>query len=143
VFRISRKHLRDVMVPRESICALARAASEEEILETISREGYTRLPVYSGKLDEIVGLLHSKDVLQLYRKQENIDLEKIIRPYIEMPPRLSVSAALMRFRRARLHLAIVREPDGPVLGLVTLEDLLEEIVGEINDEHDVEETDAS
>jgi len=137
VLRISRKHVRDVMVPRESVCALPWEATTGEILETITSKGYTRIPIYRVNPDQIVGLLHSKDLLRPGFRLESLDFEKILRPVIEMSPRVTVFAALSRFRKANQQLAIVREPRGPVQGIVTLEDLVEEIVGEIEDEHDV------
>jgi putative hemolysin len=134
VFRISGKRVRDVMVPRERICAIPRSIERSALLELLRREGYSRLPVHDGALDQVVGILHAKDVL--FTPPESVNLDTVLRPFIEMPPKLSVSGALLRFRREHVHMAIVREPGGPVLGLATLENVLEEIVGEIEDEHD-------
>ncbi len=137
VFRISRTRLRDVMVPRERVCAIPRQIDPDTLLDRIREEGYTRLPVYEGSLDRVVGILHTKDLFHLYAKHRVVVLQDAIRPAREMRPQLSIAGALRQFRRGRFHIAIVREPGGPLLGIVTLEDVLEEIVGEIEDEHDV------
>ncbi len=136
VFAISRIRVRDVMVPRERVFATPRRADPDELAERIREEGYTRLPVYEGTLDEIVGVLHAKDLLHLFARQRVVVLEDAIRPFVEMRPDDSISTALANFRRLHNHLAIVREAGGPLLGIVTLEDILEQIVGEIEDEHD-------
>jgi CBS domain containing-hemolysin-like protein len=137
VFRISRTRVRDVMVPRERVLAIDRSAGSEEVLDLLRESGFTRLPVYDGELDRIVGILHTKDLFHLYAKERLVILADAIRPAVEMHPDLPVVDALRRFRRGRKHLAIVREKDGEVLGVCTLEDVLEEIVGEIEDEFDV------
>jgi CBS domain containing-hemolysin-like protein len=136
VFAIGRKRVRDVMVPRERVFAIPRGIEPEALLDRLREEGYTRLPVYDGSLDHVVGVLHTKDLFHLYAKQRVVVLQDAIRPFVEMPPNLEVSNALAQFRRGRSHLALVREPGGPLLGIVTLEDVLEQIVGEIEDEHD-------
>jgi putative hemolysin len=136
VLGLTRKRVRDVMVPRERVFAVSRQIAPEELLDRLREEGYTRLPVYDGTLDRVVGVLHTKDLFHLYAKQRTVVMEDAIRPYVEMRPGLDVTAALAEFRRGRSHMAVVREPGSPVLGIVTLEDVLEEIVGDIADEHD-------
>jgi CBS domain containing-hemolysin-like protein len=136
VFRIAGKRVRDVMVPRARMLAIPRTIEPEPLLDLLREEGYTRLPVYDGELDRIVGVLHTKDLFHLYAKQRVVALADAIRPHTEVKPGLPLAVAMQRLRRERRHLAIVRESDGPILGLVTLEDILEEIVGEIEDEHD-------
>jgi CBS domain containing-hemolysin-like protein len=137
LFRLSTRRVRDVMVPRERVLAVPRTIGEDALLDLILEEGYTRLPVYDGGLDKVVGVLHTKDLLHLHTKQRVVVLADAIRPHDELRPDLPIVDALRRFRRDHRHLAIVREPDGPLLGIVTLEDVLEEIVGEIEDEHDL------
>jgi len=137
VFRISRTRVRDVMVSRGRVHALDRNTGSEELLDLLRESGFTRLPVYDGKLDRLVGILHAKDLFHLYARTRIVILSDAIRPVVEMPPDLPVVDALRQFRRGRKHLAIVREKDGPLLGVCTLEDVLEEIVGEIEDEFDV------
>ena len=136
VFRASRRRVRDVMVPRERVFAIERHLDPEAILQRLREEGYTRLPVYDGDLDHVVGILHTKDLFHLYAKTRLVVLQDAIRPGIEMRPDLPMGEALRVFRRGRRHMALVREAGGPLLGLLTLEDILEEIVGEIEDEHD-------
>jgi CBS domain containing-hemolysin-like protein len=140
VFALSPKRVCDVMVARERVFAVPRQIRREELLQKMLEEGYTRLPVYEGSLHHVVGVLHAKDVFHLVALQRLVVLEDAIRPVFELPPNLPLLLALGRFRRKRQHLAVVREPDGPLLGIVTLEDVLEEIVGEIEDEHDVPRT---
>ncbi len=137
VFALSPKRVRDVMVARERVFAVPREIRREELLGKLLEEGFTRLPVCEGSLDRVVGVLHAKDVFHLVALQRLVVLEDVLRPVFELPPNLPLLLALGRFRRKRQHLAVVREPGGPLLGIVTLEDVLEEIVGEIEDEHDV------
>jgi CBS domain containing-hemolysin-like protein len=137
VFAISRVLVRDVLVPRERVRAIPRDIDPDRLLDLLREEGYTRLPVYEGTPDRVVGILHTKDLFHLYAKQRVVILEDAVRPFIEMRPDVSISTALASFRRLRSHLAIVREEGGPLLGIVTLEDVLEVIVGEIEDEHDL------
>jgi len=137
VFAISRIRVREVMVPRERVRAVSRRIDPDRLLDLLREEGYTRLPVYEDSLDRIVGTLHTKDLFHLYAKHRVVILEDALRPFIEMRPDASISTALATFRRRHMHLAIVREEGGPLLGLVTLEDVLEVIVGEIEDEHDL------
>ena len=136
IFGLSRRRVQDVMVPRLRVSAVSRQIERDELLDLLCEEGYTRLPVYDASIDRVIGVLHAKDVFHLVARTRAVVLADAIRPVFELPPNLSVTAALARFRRARQHLAVVRAADGPLLGIVTLEDVLEEIVGEIEDEHD-------
>ena len=136
VFALSRTRVVDVMVPRLRVFAVPRHVGRDELLDLLCEEGFTRLPVYDGGIDKVMGVLHAKDVFHLVARTRAVVLEDAIRPVFELPPDLPVMVALARFRRARQHLAVVRAVDGPLLGIVTLEDVLEEIVGEIEDEHD-------
>ncbi len=137
VFRLPRTLVRDVMVPREKVLALERKTAPDDLLDLLRESGFTRLPVYEGSLDRVVGILHTKDLFHLFARQRVVILDDAIRPAWEISPDLPVVDALRVFRRGRKHLAIVRDPGGPMLGVCTLEDVLEEIVGEIEDEHDV------
>jgi CBS domain containing-hemolysin-like protein len=136
VFRISRTRVRDVMVPRDRVFAIDGKVDPDGLLDRLREEGYTRLPVYDGSLDRVVGILHTKDLFHLYAKTRLVVLADAVRPAMEIPPDTLIGEALRQFRRGRRHMAVVRDPGGPLLGLVTLEDVLEEIVGEIEDEHD-------
>jgi putative hemolysin len=136
VFRLTRTRVRDVMIPREDMTAIPSGIDPEDLLDLLRESGFTRLPVYEGSLDHIVGILHTKDLFHLYARKRVVVMGDAIRPATQFDPDLSIVDALRRFRRGRRHLAIVRGGDGPVLGVCTLEDVLEEIVGEIEDEHD-------
>jgi CBS domain containing-hemolysin-like protein len=136
VFRLSRTRVRDVMIPREEMTAVPRGIDPEDLLDLLRESGFTRLPVYEGSLDHIVGILHTKDLFHLYARERVVVMDDAIRPATQVDPDLPIVDALRRFRRGRRHLAIVRRGDDPVLGVCTLEDVLEEIVGEIEDEHD-------
>jgi CBS domain containing-hemolysin-like protein len=136
VFRLTRTTVRDVMVPRERVLAIEMSVDPEELLDILRESGFTRIPVYDKAFDDIVGVLHAKDLFHVYAERGAVVLPDAIRPAPEILPDLSVADALRRFRHGRTHLAIVREKGGPVLGVCTLEDVLEEIVGEIEDEHD-------
>ena len=137
VFRISRTQVRDAMVSRERVFAVAANEDPDQLLEVLRETGFTRLPVYQGSLDNVVGILHTKDLFHLYAEQRVVILADALRPVVEIHPDLAVVDALRRFRRGRKHLAVVREKGGRLLGVCTLEDVLEEIVGEIEDEHDI------
>ncbi|MEM7409759.1 MAG: hemolysin family protein [Myxococcota bacterium] len=136
VFRLTRTRVSDVMVPREKVLAIDRNIPSEGLLDLVKESGFTRIPVYEGTLDDIVGILHTKDLFAIYADRRLVILEDAIRPATFIRSDLPVVDALRQYRRGRRHLAIVRDGDGPVLGVCTLEDVLEEIVGEIEDEHD-------
>jgi CBS domain containing-hemolysin-like protein len=136
VFRVSRILVRDVMIPRERVFAIERKIAPDALLDALRESAYTRIPVYDGELDRIVGILHTKDLFHVYAEKTAVILEDAIRPAIDIRPDLPLMDALRSFRRGRKHLSIVRDPGGPVLGVCTLEDILEQIVGEIEDEHD-------
>src|SRR5262245_36557762 len=136
VFRLSRTRMRDVMVPRERLVAIERSIDSDALLDLIKESGFTRIPVYDDVLDNVIGILHTKDLFQVYADRRVVILEDAIRPAVFFPSDLSLVNALRRFRRGRQHLAIVRDEGGPVIGVCTLEDVLEEIVGDIEDEHD-------
>jgi len=137
VFRLSRTRVRDVMVPRGEVLAVEMSTPPEELLDLLRETGFTRLPVHRGDLDNVVGILHTKDLFHVFARERVVILTDAVRPSVEIHPDLLVVDALRVFRRGRQHLAIVRAGTGPVLGVCTLEDVLEEIVGEIEDEHDV------
>ncbi len=137
VFNLARTRVRDVMVPRDGVAAIDIGIDPDELLDLLRESGYTRIPVYDGELDNMAGILHAKDLFHIYAQRRVVVLADAIRPAPEIHPDLTITDALRRFRRTRTHLAIVREPRGEVLGVCTLEDVLEKIVGEIEDEHDV------
>ena len=136
VFRLSGKKVRDSMVPREKIAALELHAPPEQVLEAVRRGAHTRMPVYDREPDNVVGIVNTKDLFYLFSLRGVVVLDDALYSPLFLKPDEDVAAALELFRRARRPMALVREGSGAVLGLITLEDVLEEIVGEIEDEHD-------
>jgi len=136
VFELSDKMVRDVMVPRDRVVAIAHDAKPDDILETARMSAHTRMPVYEGTLDHVVGIVNTKDLFHIFSLMNLVILEDAMYPAVYMDPDISLGRALNTFRRARRQMAVVRGADGVFLGIVTLEDILEEIVGEIEDEHD-------
>jgi CBS domain containing-hemolysin-like protein len=129
----------DVMVPRADIVAVEADVELDELLELMGRVGHSRLPVYRGTLDDVVGLVHIKDVLPLAGGQKPLDLASVTRKVLFVAPSMRVLDLLLEMRQSRVHMALVVDEFGGIDGLITIEDLVEEIVGEITDEHDVQE----
>jgi CBS domain containing-hemolysin-like protein len=129
---------REIMIPRKDIVAIDCDLSAEMILDAVLREGFTRMPVYRGSIDNVIGVIYSKDVLNLVEHKNLIILEDIIRPPFIVPESKPISELLREFQRKRIHLAVVADEFGGTQGIITLEDILEEIVGEIRDEYDEE-----
>ena len=131
---------REVMIPRTDILAIGSDAPIEEIIELIIRHGHTRIPVYSGSIDNIIGILNVKDLLKFWpRPVRQEDILSILRKPYFIPETKNIHLLLHELKEKKLHMAIVIDEYGGTSGLVTLEDLIEEIVGEIRDEHDQEE----
>jgi magnesium and cobalt transporter len=126
----------DVMVPRADIVAIPVDSTLEAALAMIRRDGHSRLPVYREQLDDIVGMVHIKDVFGYVGKPEAFRLEDILRKPLMVAPQIPVLDLLLQMRQARTHLALVVDEYGGIDGLVTIEDLLETIIGDIADEHD-------
>ncbi|PYO62806.1 MAG: HlyC/CorC family transporter [Gemmatimonadetes bacterium] len=136
VFEFSEKAARDVMTPRTQIVALPVQLTFEEAADQVSLAGRSRYPVYRESLDDIVGTVHAKDILAGVRSGTSETLETILRPAVFVPGTREVEDVLADMRRQKIHLAIVLDEFGGTAGLVTMEDLLEEIVGQIYDEYD-------
>ncbi len=128
----------DVMIPRADIVAIPVDMTLEEALDLIRREGHSRLPVYREQLDEIVGMVHIKDVFAYVGKPEAFQLEAVLRKPLFVAPQIPVLELLLQMRQAHIHLALVVDEYGGIDGLVTIEDLVETITGDISDEHDEE-----
>ena len=139
VFDFADKEAHEVMVPRAQVVALSVDLPPQECLESLIDSPYTRYPVYRESLDDIVGILHVRDLFSALYAQgiENVDVSALIRPVSYVPETKDLAALLAEFRRANQHMAIVVDEYGTFEGIVTLEDLLEEIVGEIEDEYDL------
>ena len=126
----------DVMVPRADIIAVDIDESSENIIKKMTTAGHSRLPVFKGDLDKVLGVIHIKDITSKISEKENINIKNLLRPAIFSSPSLRLLDLLQEMRLKRLHLALVLDEFGGVDGLITIEDLVEEIVGEIEDEHD-------
>lgn len=131
----------DVAIPTADIASIPDDATLDEVVAAFRKSTNSRLPVYAETLDNPLGLVHLKDIALNYGFGANgkFDLKSIIRPLIYVPPSMPLGALLQKMQSERMHMALVIDEYGGVEGLVTLEDLIEEIVGEIEDEHDVEE----
>lgn len=136
VLRLRGTRADDVMVPRADIIAMPLDVTLDQALEHIRREGISRLPVYRDQLDRIAGMVHIKDVFAYVGRPEAFKLEAILRRPLMVAPQIPVLDLLLQMRQARMHLALVVDEYGGIDGLVTIEDLVEEIVGDIADEHD-------
>jgi CBS domain containing-hemolysin-like protein len=136
VFDFTDATLADVMLPRTEIEALAATLSPVEMLARFVETGYSRMPVYRGSLDNIIGIVLQKDVVRVVHQDATLGVDDIIRPALFLPPSMRLNDALRSLRRSSAHMALIVDEHGGVEGIVTLEDLLEEIVGDIRDEHD-------
>ncbi len=136
VFRLSNKHIRDCMVPRDKMAALELNAPPDQVLEAVRSGAHTRMPVYEADLDNIAGIVNTKDLFYLFSLKGIVVLQDAMYPPLFLKPDESMANALRLFRRARRPMALVRDDHNAILGLITLEDVIEEIVGDIEDEHD-------
>jgi CBS domain containing-hemolysin-like protein len=128
----------DLMVPRADIEAVKIGASLDEVVDAFRQARHSRLPVYRETLDDVAGFIHIKDVLDFWRADRTFSVEAILREVLVAPPSLPALTLLARMRSRRIHMAVVIDEYGGVDGLVTVEDVVEEIVGELEDEHDAE-----
>lgn len=127
---------KEIMVPRTDIVALDVLLPREQLIRKVVEEGYSRLPVYKGTLDHIIGIIYSKDLLSLMEHRDLIILQDIIRPAYFVPETKKISQLLREFQQNKVHMGIVVDEFGGTEGLVTMEDIIEEIVGDILDEYD-------
>jgi magnesium and cobalt transporter len=127
----------DVMIPRANIVAVALADSFDNIIQQMSAANHSRVPVYRGTLDDVAGIIHIKDLLPHLRNGKTPAVQSLLRPALFVSPTIRLLDLLNEMRLRRRHLALVVDEFGGVDGLITIEDLVEEIVGEIEDEHDI------
>ena len=141
VLQVSQMQVRDVMVPRSHMVVLEHDAPMAELLRTIIDRGHSRFPVIGEDRDEVLGILLAKDVLRFFVESpgQQLDIEQTLRPVTFIPESKRLNALLQEFRISRNHIAIVVDEYGGTAGLLTIEDVLEQIVGDIDDEHDPEE----
>ena len=139
VFALGEKKVHEVMVPRTDIAAIDVNTPPQEVLESVVSAGHSRIPVYEGSSDQIIGVLYVKDLFRrLARGEKDVTVRPFLRPAQFVPETKKVDELLREMQRAKVHIAIVVDEYGGTAGLVTIEDLVEEIVGEIRDEYDVE-----
>jgi magnesium and cobalt transporter len=143
VLQVDDMRVRDIMIPRAQVVLLERDASPQILLRTVVESGYSRFPVIGDSRDEVVGILLAKDLLLHAFEHEDgrLNVREILRPAVFVPESKRLNVLLKEFRASRNHIAIVVDEYGGVAGLVTIEDVLEQIVGEIEDEHDYDEED--
>jgi len=141
VLQVSEMQVRDIMIPRSQMVVLERDVPVEEILAIIVRSGHSRFPVIGESRDEVVGILLAKDMLWYYMdgQKDGFNIRELLRPAAFIPESKRLNVLLRDFRTSRNHLAVVVDEYGGVAGMVTIEDVIEQIVGEIEDEHDIEE----
>ena len=137
ILKLRDKTVRDVMVPRVDIVAISADMPLDEVVRLIQAEAHSRYPVYRESLDDVIGMIHIKDVLAYWGAPKKFNLRDILRRVVFVAPTLPVLDMLLDMRRSRTHMALVVDEFGGTDGVLTIEDLVEEIVGEIEDEHDV------
>jgi putative hemolysin len=141
VLRLEETTARDIMVPRVDIVAVAEDASSQDIVDLMTEKGHSRLPVFRESIDEIIGILYAKDLLPfVIGSTRTLPIMRLLRPVYVVPESKRLDDLLGELRRNRVHIAVVADEYGGTAGLVTIEDILEEIVGEIHDEYDEETT---
>lgn len=138
VFDFNERVVKNIMVPRTKISGIEMNMPEEDVLDTILKEGYSRIPVYDETIDKIIGVIHAKDVLPIIAGKKEMILKDIIRKPYFIPETKKINDLMKEFQQRRIQIAIVLDEFGGTAGMVTLEDIVEELVGEIQDEFDEE-----
>ncbi len=143
VLAVAEMRVRDIMIPRSQMVVVERDVPPEEFLPVITESAHSRFPVVGASKDEVVGILLAKDLLAYFQAENKGDFQvrDVLRPAVFVPESKRLNVLLKEFRSSRNHMAIVVDEYGGVAGLVTIEDVLEQIVGEIDDEHDIDEED--
>lgn len=139
IFDLKDTLVREVMVPRTEIVAIENEATVDDLIRLIKEEGHSRYPVYKESIDNIIGVIHVKDILTRWQGEGDIKLSRFLRQPFVVPETKNVEELLRELKKKRTHIAIVVDEYGGVSGVVTIEDIIEEIVGEIRDEYDLEE----
>lgn len=140
VFEVAEMRVRDIMIPRAQMTVIEALASFDEVLGIVTRSGHSRFPVIGEDKDELIGVLLAKDLLKYAGKPDVFRIDDELREVVIIPESKRLNTLLNEFRSSRNHMALVVDEYGGVSGLVTIEDVLEVIVGEIDDEHDAEDT---
>jgi CBS domain containing-hemolysin-like protein len=139
IFEFGETIVREIMVPRTDMTSCSTEATLVDLLKAIIDSGHSRIPIYQGSNDRIVGLVYAKDLLKYWGKDDDLKISEVMRPPFFVPETKKIEELLKEFRTRRVHMAIAIDEYGGTSGLVTFEDLLEEIVGDIQDEYDLEE----
>jgi magnesium and cobalt transporter len=141
VLHVSELQARDIMIPRAQVAMLTRESDPRALLPTIVETGYSRFPVVGESRDDVIGILLAKDLLKYFYAESSgsFDIRELLRPALFIPESKRLDALLKQFQESRHHMAIVVDEYGGMAGLVTIEDVIEQIVGEIDDEHDFDE----
>jgi CBS domain containing-hemolysin-like protein len=142
VLKLGELSAEDVMVPRADIVAVEADTTLDNLVKAMSAEAHSRMPVYRANLDDVIGMVHMKDVLTYWDRKEQFSLAQILRKVLFVAPSMRALDLLLEMRQSRTHIALVVDEYGGIDGLITIEDLVEQIVGEIEDEHDIDETPA-
>lgn len=140
VLHVSELQARDIMIPRSQVTTLARDSEPRQLLPTIVQTGFSRFPVTGESKDDVIGILLAKDLLRLfYEEGGDFRTREVLRPVLFIPESKRLDALLKQFRESRNHMSVVVDEYGGLAGIVTIEDVIEQIVGEIDDEHDFDE----
>ncbi len=135
---IGSRPIREIMIPRPQVKAIERGSSLEAILDTVQSSGFSRYPVYKGRLDNIEGFIHAKDIIPFLIDNKELTIDRLLRKPFFVPESASLEKVLIQMQKNVVHFAFVVDEFGNMEGIVTLEDIIEEIVGEIQDEYDIE-----
>ena len=141
ILTINKLKASDIMVPRVEIISASYQSNYDDLIEIINKESHSRIPIYRKDLDDVIGMVHIKDLIKFIssNSKEQFQIKDIIKDILFVPPSMPVLNILLKMQSTKLHMALVIDEHGGTDGLVTIEDLVEEIVGEIQDEHDNEE----
>lgn len=139
VMQVDHLQARNIMLARSQIQFIQRDSSFREILQQVMESGHSRYPVIDENRDDIVGILHAKDLLKSIGKENEFDIDDILRPPLYSSETQRLNELLTEFKKSRTHMAIIVDEYGGISGLVTIEDVLEQIVGQIDDEHDIDD----
>ena len=134
IFDFDETEAKEVYVPVKQMVGLQENNTVEELINKSIKTGHSRFPIYMGNKEEIAGMVHVKDALL---KDKNMPVKEIMREIIKIPPKMKVDDVLRKMQRMKMHMAVIQSKEGKIIGLVTMEDLIEEIFGEIQDEHDI------
>lgn len=138
---LAEKTAKDIMVPRTDVVFINIDMERKEMLDVVTESGYSRFPVYEGTIDNVIGILYSKDILRIIVSGDNLSIKDLMRKAYFIPKTKKINALFHEFRRKKVHIAVVVDEYGGVSGIICLEDILEEIVGDIQDEFDDDEED--